>query len=292
MGTDEMHRRIGELNSGYRNERIRVLFIIPVLDDWVQLKELLADLRERSSIVDIKVVVVAATSGQVFESSDVEETGSHFSVELIWQEKCYKRIYGAMNQALQRYKDYKYYDWITFWGADDRISHKASFATLVSASKNLRKPDLVVYSAQFNDRSKGCSGRTVNIGITEDNIMSGNGWRKLLKSGKCPAHQAVLFDPRLFERHGIYDEEIELAGDLEFLLRLSRDPGLIVSLMAERLVEIGKGGISSLLVKQKVKEVYNCYALEFGVIPWTFLLRYTRRVVESIRYRGSACFWG
>lgn len=189
-------------------------------------------------------------------------------------------IFGAMNDGLIAAKDC---DWILFWGSDDWASCPTSFERLISSIEpsmtNLSCPALFVCRGRY------VNPRTLEAGRVASFLPPGPAplasFRASLFFGRIPPHQSSLFSPSIFDLLPGYDSTLRLASDLDFFLKLSKIPHLVVSSVDLCLVNMSPGGVSSLLPVRRLSEVARCYLRAYGFffgVP--FLFRYVQRILS------------
>ena len=145
-----------------------------------------------------------------------------------WESKPDRGIYHAWNKALGRVAG----DWICFLGADDRFHGPRVLATVAHHLANAPEDCRVAYG-----RVRVVNDRGDVIGAL------GGPWdRNEFIDHMSTPHPATFHRLSLFERHGLFDESYQIAGDYEYLLRelLAADATYI----PEVVTDIGAGGIS------------------------------------------------
>lgn len=141
-----------------------------------------------------------------------------------WESEPDRGIYHAWNKALAHMRG----EWACFLGADDYFSDRDSLAVLAAASPGA---ELVSGRVALVDES----GRSLRI--------LGEAWNwPRMKYRQVIAHPGALHHRSLFVRHGEFDEQLRIAGDYEFLLRLG--PSLAAGFVDQVIVCAGAGGVS------------------------------------------------
>ena len=111
-------------------------------------------------------------------------------------------------------------------------------------------------------------------------------WRyfaTLLFLGASPPHQGTVFSPESLENKKIYDEKYNIAADLKYFLDMSLNKRITILCISKVTILIGSGGVSSLLINSKIKQVLKAYFRRFNIffiIP--FLLRYSRKAKSFV----------
>ena len=104
--------------------------------------------------------------------------------------------------------------------------------------------------------------------------------------GSTPPHQATLFGPGARQCLGNYAPGFRLSADLDYFLRLSSYPGLVVHCLDLELVHMADGGVSGQQIQRRLYEVRLAYRRAFGWYWWfPFLMRYLRRVASLLELR-------
>ena len=97
--------------------------------------------------------------------------------------------------------------------------------------------------------------------------------------GLTPPHQTTLINPRLLNKYR-YDENYEIAGDLNFFCNLCFEKKLSIALLDLYIVAISVGGISSRNHKKRFKEVFKSYYSIFSKLFFIpFLFRYVWKIL-------------
>jgi glycosyltransferase involved in cell wall biosynthesis len=78
---------------------------------------------------------------------------------------------------------------------------------------------------------------------------SGHFSKTRLSFGLMPAHSAMFFRKKLFDRYGLYKTDYKIASDFEFLARLLSIVKINAKYIAEPLIRMQTGGISSFTLK-------------------------------------------
>ena len=76
-----------------------------------------------------------------------------------------------------------------------------------------------------------------------------------------------------------------MAADLDYFLKLSKINDTSICVVNKELVYISDAGISSVLTKKRLIEVFNVYKRSFGCLFWvSFIMRYIRRISTLLAF--------
>ena len=187
-------------------------------------------------------------------------------------------IFGAMNHG---FAEASPDDWIIFLGSDDWFADphvlSEAFEALDSSIEKEFLPDLLV-----------CRGRYAaadTVALTRPSVfkraslLSSDLFRRALFFGSTPPHQATLFGPGARRYLCSYSSDFLLSADLDYYLKLSRYPDLLVKCLDLELVHMLDSGISGQLTLRRLTEVARAYMRAFLWFWWVpFVLRYLLRL--------------
>ncbi|MFN9631082.1 MAG: glycosyltransferase [Cyanobacteriota bacterium] len=259
---------------------ISFLIVVPTLNSHHLLPTLVQSLTEQT-FNDWRVLFVDGPSNQAHRQwlQDLSQQDSRFQ----WEKQIHTDagIFGAMNQGITHADANK--DWILFWGSDDLAASPKVFEYLASKLDQLRLdnalPDLYVCTGIYYHRESGPSNDASFTLGRKTSFRYRRSYRSSLFSGSTPPHQATLFGPGAIKKLSMFDAELRLAADLDYFLRLSRDPKIHILIDGLELVWLGDSGISGKETRRRLKEVRLAYTRAFAMIWWIpFLLRYKERI--------------
>lgn len=208
----------------------------------------------------LSIIIATWNASRTFERCIRSITGQDFSdweilvadgasndgtVELIrqheahiawWQSEKDGGIYDAWNKAL----DHARGAYVCFLGADDALADCGVLARLYAAIGN-QKYDLVTSRGLILDPT---SGKGSEFGSPWDYQRIG---RRMVV-----CHPGLLHRRALFEKHGEFDTRYQIAGDLDFLLRLPPDVDALHVDIISVLIE--GGGVSRQNVFARMRE--------------------------------------
>lgn len=183
-------------------------------------------------------------------------------------------IYDAMNKGLALASG----EIVGFLNADDVYSHPKVLAR-VAEIMDLHKLDALYGDAEFvNSRDPNRSLRRYSSAHFHPNRIA---W------GWMPAHPTLFLKRSLFERFGGFDPEYKIAGDFELVARLFNERKLKYQYVAEVLVRMRAGGISTggwrntVLLNKEV--LHACRANGIKTNIFKIFSKYPRKILEFIR---------
>jgi glycosyltransferase involved in cell wall biosynthesis len=169
-------------------------------------------------------------------------------------------IADAFNKALSLSSG----QWILFIGSGDELIHPGVLSHMHSILKDHEDLLIVWGNVIFKD-IKGRTGQRYR----------GNFSRYMLKVFMCFSHQSIFHNRALFDRYGLFDEEIKIAMDYDILLRAYNEikNGYIDYDIAYMLI----GGQSQYSAKKAVKDMLKVQLkhkvtpvpVAYGIYYWT-----------------------
>lgn len=259
-----------------------ILIIVPTFNSYKLLKPLIKSL-EMQSFKNWRLLFVDGNSEQ--KHIDYLNKISQINEKIFWikQENKFKGIYGAMNQGILFARES---DWVMFWGSDDRAANINSLKYISEAFEITRtkKPYLIFSKCKYFDLVKLEKKRdSFFLNNKSNKFINWRYFATLLFLGASPPHQGTVFSPESLENKKIYDENYNIAADLKYFLEMSFSKKTTIFCMSEVTILIGSGGISSLHIKSKIKQVLKAYFRRFHIffiIP--FIFRYSRKTKSFI----------
>ena len=251
----------------------KILFVVPTLDSYHLLQDLVSSLESQISH-SWRVLFVDGPSSTDHRAwlSNLCTRDSRFSwVEQLPSEK---KIFGAMNQGFSNALDD---EWILFWGSDDLAFSDSIVNYLLNIIETCDSElDLVIGRGQYI-QSNGHAGRLSRF--LYDGQLNSYFFRLLLFLGASPPHQATLFSPRSRAKINRYSDRFLLASDLDYFLRISKFNSLRVKIVPKVIVYMSDSGVSGQYHSRRFNEVFRAYLESFGLLFFVpFLLRYFHRV--------------
>ncbi len=258
---------------------MKILIIVPTLNSYKILSKLVKSL-DSQTFKEWRVIFVDGESCQKHKDWLKLLCSKNNKYSLI-EQKISKGIFGAMNEGLNLALDD---EWVLFWGSDDWCQSPHTFENLKKSINNfLNKEDnieFVICKGRYFDICNEKFGRISSFSDLESKLISGSEFRNKLKNGFSPPHQGVLFSPSAKNKNIFYNEEYEIAADLELFLRMSKDDNICILLLNLELVYMSDNGISSRSIFRKYSEVLKAYKSTFGKF---FLLVFLKRYFHKIK---------
>ena len=183
-------------------------------------------------------------------------------------------IYGAQNIG---FKFCNYDEWMLFWGADDYASNIKVISNIRKTILKNKLHDLIIFEGRFVDLKTGKEKSKDHFTKFKTKNLLKYTYKKLLFFGFRQSHQGTLVNPRLNLKDLLYDENFNLAADLNFYLDCSNKKNLISKTVNINIVDIGIGGISRKKHIQRFREVIYIYWKNFNLLFFVpFILRYLK----------------
>lgn len=144
-----------------------------------------------------------------------------------WETGADRGIYSAWNKALEHATG----DWVCFVGADDYYLDPSAVGEMEGLG-NAGEADLVC-------------GRVWYVNQRGERLFThGRPWSwERMKRRHSVSHTGMLHHSRLFGRHGGFNENLRIAGDYEFLLRLG--PDTRAAFLDRAYLAMGNSGVST-----------------------------------------------
>lgn len=264
---------------------IPLLIVVPTLNSYVILPRLLNSLQQQTWH-EWRLLFVDGNSS-VAHRDWLQACCEHEPrCQWIIQDQAKPGIFGAMNQGFEfASASPSMVEWLVFWGSDDWASSPSVFADVMASVDTFNiSPDLLVFKGRYYNALSGLMSRSTFF--HSSGILSRTSYRRLLLLGSTPPHQATLFGTGARKSLSHYCQRYSLSADLDYFLRLSSSPGMMIGCIDLEIVNIGDNGISSVLTLQRLSEVACIYRQAFG---WNwcfpFLVRYFKRLLSLISAR-------
>lgn len=173
-------------------------------------------------------------------------------------------IYSAWNKALKVATG----RWICFVGADDYYLDAGAVGEM-AALGDAEDADLVCGKVWYvNERG-------------ERQFLHGRPWDwGRMKRFHSVSHTGMLHRAGLFERHGGFDEQLRIAGDYEFLLRLG--PDVRACFLDRPYLAMGNAGVSSSNTLVTAREVRRVQAAHGEIGAFRAWLNFLRTLAEHV----------
>lgn len=268
--TEEFHKKYQGKN------RPCITIIVAVLNAAETLERCLQSISAQNySLKELIIMDGGSTDGSINIIRSYNDKIVH------WESESDKGIYHAWNKAL----DHASGEWICFLGADDYFWNNY---VLTNMSSYLIRAELVKIRIVY--------GRIASVDPYGKIIkFIGTPWEKirwLMPHGMPLPHPGLMHHHTLFKDNGIFDENLKIASDYEFLLRELKDKQ---ALHVPSIIVAGwqSGGVSErrsidthneVLLARK-KNGYN----KFSWVWWAvhirnFLRNYWRSIFKNKKY--------
>jgi glycosyltransferase involved in cell wall biosynthesis len=259
---------------------VSLLIIVPTLNSCILLPRLLSSLQAQSW-PHWRLLFIDGPSDQGHRQWLEECCAADTRCRWVLQDPDYPGIFGAMNQGFSQATPG---DWLLFWGSDDWAAGPGVLAHVVDsldcAEGQGASPDLLVCTARYADAASGTLTRSTVF--HSPGVLGSVAYRRSLRFGSTPAHQATLFGPGARRILASYAPGFRLSADLDYFLQLSRQPGLRVQCLDLELVHMSDGGVSGQQTQRRLQEVSRAYWRAFAWFWWfPFTARYIRRLASS-----------
>jgi glycosyltransferase involved in cell wall biosynthesis len=262
---------------------ISFLIVVPTLNSYKLLPSLVCSLTEQTySFWRVHFVDGESDSDHCKYLDSICDLDSRFS----WRKqlKLDGGIFGAMNEGIA-YAEF-HYDWLLFWGSDDRASSPLMLESIVehlkSSTDPLSKPDLLVCQATYFKTHQNSQSRDITLGRKAVFYFM-HSYRRSLFLGSTPPHQATFLGHGAFNLISEYSTNFNLAADLYYFLKLSEFKNIRVATHNKNIVLIGEGGVSNKRIKQRLLEVRKAYQNTFHQWWWIpFVMRYVQRILSIV----------
>ncbi len=258
---------------------MKILIAVPTLDSWKTLTNLIYSLKIQTN-PNWKLLIIDGKSSKEHVNYLKKISKEDKRINFIKQNKKNKGIFGAMNQAFDL-ADKE--DFLLFWGSDESCYSDKTIDFLIKKLNHLmlynNDRKLFIFDSEWINNSGLKNKRLSFSKISHEHIINMDKYRFDLFWGYTQAHQATLFSPSMRSITKRYSTKFELAADLDYFLRISKNKTFQVIKIPKKIVLIGEGGISSRKNIKRFFEVMQAYFYSFGfafIIP--FISRYIRRI--------------
>ena len=256
-------------------EKIKI--VVPTLNTYLILPKLINSLKNQTWDNWNLLFVDGDSSSEHYEWL-INNCKKDSRLKILKQEKNFRGIFGAMNQGFETIKEN---EWILFWGSDDWAISSDVLENIINKINSYSNDfDLVVCKGKYIDnKSKKFSRDSIFFKNNFPEILDKKGFRDKLFLGMTPPHQATLFSNTAFQKLSAFSDNLMLASDLDYFLRLSQIDNISILVIDHNLVCMSTSGISSQKNKLRLGEVLFSYKNSFGIfflIP--FILRYIRKI--------------
>ena len=262
------------------NTGISFLIIVPTFNSYLELPRLCKSILDQT-FQNWRVIFIDADSCREHKKwlEDISKNDKRFLVKN--EPRDNRGIYPSMSFG---YTFANKTDWVIFLGSDDWFSLEnvlEKLANKISFFEKHESIDLVIYESQYLNKENNKIIRKNHVPKLKsaDKLL----FSKLIFFGYIPPHQSVCFSLKLLKKLMPYSKNYLLASDCDLFLRMNKLKNLKIIFMKTNLINIQTGGISSVFLFKRIKEVlkiYFRYYNYFYLIP--FILRYFRKAYSRL----------
>ena len=211
---------------------MKVSIIISVLNGAKTLQTCLDSISSQD-YSNIELVII--DGGSIDGTLGILKDNAHFIEK--WISEKDTGIYDAWNKGLNLVTG----DYICFIGSDDCFASHNTVSELLSIVKRGCEVDIITSNIKLIDNSKVKS------------MIRGKPWNWSHMRRRCSvSHPGLMHHKRLFQKYGLFDTGLKIAGDYDFLLRLGPD---VRSIHFDAVtVLMGSEGVSNIMVTEVLKE--------------------------------------
>ncbi len=156
-----------------------------------------------------------------------------------------KGIYDALNKGIKMATG----DVIGFLNSDDVFTNKHVISRVVNCLQ-IKKSDVVygnlVYQSKDEENKK-------TIRYWRSNVYSPG----CLKWGWMPPHPTVYCKREIYDTWGLYDDNLKISADYDFILRVFKQPTVSKSFLPTIMVKMDVGGVSNSSVKNILQKSFE-----------------------------------
>ena len=171
-------------------------------------------------------------------------------------------------------------DWVMFFGSDDWFASKNSLSKIaktIAHSLNEVNQKLIISGTQFINKKNDNVLRinsVPNLRFTSNKELA-----KFTFLGYVPAHQSLCFSQELLEKLMPYSNQYNLAADSDLIFKMFSLEEFKIIFIKEILINIQAGGISSIFLRKRLKELIFIY---FNYFKFLFLIPFSLRYFKKI----------
>jgi glycosyltransferase len=189
-----------------------------------------------------------------------------------------KGIYNAINKGISLATG----DIIGILNSDDLLANEKIISKIVSCFEETNC-DLVYGDIVYQTKDEK-SPKIVRY--WKSNVFKNN----CLKYGWMPPHPSIYCKREIYQQYGVYDEELNISADYDFVLRIFKNSNLKKEYLPEIFVKMDIGGESNKSLKNifiKSKEDYLAIKRNNTGNFMTVLFKNLRKVRQFNKFRNS-----
>jgi len=206
---------------------------------------------------NIELIIIDGGSSD--DTVDMIKTNEEYIA--YWESEPDRGIYHAWNKGLAKATG----EWIAFIGCDDELAYDAALSDML---------ELADEGINF------ISGR-MKILFESGEVEKGEPWElDRMRKWQCIAHPCSLHHTSLFEQFGLFDEQYKIAGDYEFLLRVS---GSIHGCFMDKIIVLmGGDGVSNSNIMGTLWEVLKIQREDNKIGLFKAILNFLIALLKSV----------
>ena len=182
-------------------------------------------------------------------------------------------LYDAMNKGIKLSTG----DIIGFINSDDFLSHNSIISNIVKYFK-LHNADVVYGDTYYVKRN--------NIHEVIRYWKAGEFSKRKYRNGWMPPHLSTYIKKSVYDEHGNFRDDLQIAADYELLLRFIMKNKVKPFYLPEVIAIMRAGGVSNSSIKNRIKSLYEVYISwrlnDLKVSPLIMLFKPLRKVFQFI----------
>ena len=260
--------------------QIKLTIIIPTLNSYKIIGELIGSLKNQTN-KNWEAIFIDGDSNDKHKNylRDICSNDKRF---YLLEENKVKGIYSAMSYGMKKVNPK---NWILFMGSDDKLSDNYVLEKIIKElsinSQSKKKFDVLFCKCRY---IKGKQLRRISSFSEKSNskIFSSKEIKDIIFWGSCPPHQGTIIGPKARELNMSFSKEFSLAGDLDYLLSLTKKLNINYKSIDLEISLLESDGISNKQTFKRITEVIKIYKKFYGFLFFIpLILRYLRRIISK-----------
>ena len=260
--------------------QIKLTIIIPTLNSYNIIGELIGSLKKQTN-ENWEVIFIDGNSNDKHKNY-LKAICSNDKRFYLFEESKVKGIYPAMSYGMKKVNPK---NWILFMGSDDKLSDNYVLEKIIKElninSQSKIKFDVLFCKCRYIKGKK--LGRMSSFSIKSNSkIYLSKEIKDVIFWGSCPPHQGTIIGPKGRKLNLSFSPEFSLAGDLDYLLCLTKQLNLKYKSLDLEISLLESDGISNKQTYKRISEVVKIYKKFYGFLFFVPLfLRYLRRIISK-----------